>query len=84
MALISSRVVPSLLVITKSRPGVPTVLESICVVILLSLSLSLSPDSHSVRPSVSQSAGPVWYGYTEFRKHTNLDNTIFIPTSFTL
>ena len=26
------------------------------------LSLSLSPDSHSVRPSVPQSAGQVWFG----------------------
>ena len=33
---------PTVGVMTKSSPGVPSVLESICVVILLSLSLSQS------------------------------------------
>ena len=61
---------------TKSSPGVPPVCWRVFA--LLFSSLSLSPDSHSVRPSVSQSAGQVWFGCRVQKKtHTSLNNTIF-------
>ena len=39
---------------------------------LLFSSLSLSPDSHSVRPSVSQSAGQVWFGHRVQKKRKQI------------
>ena len=66
LAEILSRLVPRVAVMTKSRPGVPPVCWRVFA--LLFSSLSLSPDSHSVRPSVSQSAGQVWFGYRVQKK----------------
>ena len=68
--------VPSPALMTKSSPGVPPVCWRVFA--LLFSSLSLSPDSHSVRPSVSQSAGQVWFGCRVQKKtHTQVSTTQF-------
>ena len=76
-----SRGLSTLSNITKSRPGVPTVLESICVVILLSLSLSVLTVTQSVRPSLSQLAR---FGLvTQSSENTrNISPAVFFTTSF--
>ena len=62
--------VPSPALMTKSSPGVPPVCWRVFA--LLFSSLSLSPDSHSVRPSVSQSAGQVWFGHRVQKKRKQI------------